>query len=104
MNIKKILTSSLIGVFAIAISAGVVAASSHFISPDPFTATELSTNWGADRTFPTGGVTSVTAFGRTDVARIGINSLSTATGGFYRTEGIKTLGTDNFGTAWPKLR
>ncbi len=99
MNIKKFLTSSLIGVFAVAILIGVAAASSHFTSPDPFTATELSTNWEADRTFPTGGVTSVTAFSRDDVARIGIDSEDTASGGFYRTEGIKTLGADNFGTA-----
>ncbi|MDP3986494.1 MAG: hypothetical protein Q8P77_03670 [Candidatus Veblenbacteria bacterium] len=98
---KKLLTYG-IGVFALALMVGTVGsalASSHFISPDPFTATELSTNWGADRTYPTGGVTSVTEFGRTNVAHIGINSLLTASGGFYRTEGIKTTGAEDFGTA-----
>lgn len=95
---KKIL-GLFIGVFAVAILIGVAAASSHFTSPAPFTAPELSNNWVGDRTFPTGGVTSVTEFGRTDVAHIGIDSTKTASGGFNRTEGIKTKGAKNFGNA-----
>ena len=38
---------------------------------DAFTPVELDTNWEGDRTFPTDGATSVTAFGRDDVARLG---------------------------------
>ncbi len=88
--------------FATALILGTVGfalASSHFTSPDPFTTAELSTNWEGDRTFPTGGVTSVSEFGRDEVALIGIDSSLTASGGFYRTEGIKTVGVQNFGTA-----
>lgn len=63
-----------------------------------FTQTELDTNWEADRFFPTGGVTSVTAFERDDVARIDIDSSQTQSGTFQRTEGIKTISAQNFGT------
>ncbi len=63
-----------------------------------FTQDELNNNWMADRTFPTGGVTSVSAFGRDDVAQLSINSLATPSGVFYRTEGIKT-DVKNFGDA-----
>ena len=65
---------------------------------DPFTQTELDTDWEADRYFPTDGVTSVSAFGRDDVARIGVDSSDTQPGTFQRTEGIKTVGDQNFGT------
>ena len=65
---------------------------------DSFTQAELNTNWEADRYFPTNGVTSVNAFGRNDVARLGINSASTQPGTFERTEGIKTVRDRNFGT------
>lgn len=58
---------------------------------EPFTQAELDT-WEADRQFPTGGVSSVTAFGRDDVARIGIDSAATETNTFRRTEGITTDG------------
>lgn len=62
-----------------------------------FTQQELDDNWSADRTYPTGGVASVNAFGRDNVAQLGVDSTQTATGGFHRTEGIKTSG--NFGQA-----
>ncbi|MFA6446481.1 MAG: hypothetical protein WCW14_04515, partial [Candidatus Paceibacterota bacterium] len=65
-----------------------------------FTQAELDTNCGVDRFFPTDGATSVSAFGRDKVARIGIDSAETQAGTFYRTEGIKTPPAtgDNFGT------
>lgn len=66
---------------------------------DPFTETKLDTNWEADRQFPSDGVTSVSAFGRDDVAAIGVDSGATASGGFQRTEGIKTVGVQDFGSA-----
>ena len=44
-------------------------------------------------------MTSVSQFGRDNVARIGIDSNETALGTFQRTEGIKTVGSQNFGTA-----
>lgn len=78
---------------------GQVSASNHFVTPDIFTQTELDTNWEADRAFPTDGLTSVSAFDRNEVARIGIDSSNTASGTFQRTEGIKTVGNQNFGTA-----
>jgi hypothetical protein len=81
------------------IAAATVAASSHFAEPDPFTQAELDTNWEADRQFPTDGVVSISAFGRDPVARIGIDSEETAPGTFQRTEGIKTVGAQDFGTA-----
>lgn len=83
----------------LALLVGVAFASSHFVNPDPFTQTELNNDWEADRAFPTDGVTSVTEFGRDDVARIGIDSSETAPGTFQRTEGIKTVGVQNFGDA-----
>lgn len=63
-----------------------------------FTQEELDDNWEADRYFPTGGVASVTAFGRDNVARLSIDSESTQPGTFQRTEGIKTVGDRDFGT------
>ncbi|MEX2420076.1 MAG: calcium-binding protein [Acidimicrobiia bacterium] len=64
---------------------------------DPFTQTEIDNDWVEDRRFPTDGATSMSAFGRDDVLRIGIDSTETAVVGFYRTEGIKTVGVGNFG-------
>ncbi len=71
---------------------------------DPFTQDELDTNWGADRTFPTGSVTSVNFGGCDNVAQIGIDSsMANPDNNFLRTEGLKKppgMGTaDNFGTA-----
>jgi hypothetical protein len=85
-------------VFSFAL-AGYVVASNHFITLNEFTQAELDTNWEADRAFPTGEVTSVSAFGRDNVARLGVDSSQTASGTFQRTEGIKTVGDQNFGTA-----
>ncbi len=62
-----------------------------------FTQAELDNNWEADRQFPSDGVSSVSNFGRDDVARLGIDSSATTSGTFTRTEGIKTAGSDNFG-------
>lgn len=44
-------------------------------------------------------MTSVSTFGRDDVARIGIDSEETDAGPFFRTEGIKTVGDNDFGLA-----
>ncbi len=93
--------TSFLAVFGLAafVSVGSVAASHFHLDLFPFTQSELDTNWEADRQFPSDGVTSVTAFGRDDVARIGIDSSETTAGTFTRTEGIKTVGAHNFGTA-----
>lgn len=65
---------------------------------DPLTQTELDTNWQADRQFPSGGVTSVSAHGRDDVAEIGVVGDQRSTvSPFYYFEGIKKVG--EFGTA-----
>lgn len=85
------------GVIALAMGTMGAALASTMLAP--FTQTELNTNWEADRRFPTGGVTSVTAFDRTDVARLGIDNTKTATDTFRRTEGIKTVGAQDFGEA-----
>ncbi len=67
----------------------------------PFTQEELDDNWIDDRSTPSGGVESVSAFGRDDVARIGIDSddptADAGDGFFWRTEGIRRFG--DFGTA-----
>jgi hypothetical protein len=85
-------SAAIIGLFLIGVAA--VAA-----IVDPFTQTELDTNWEADRRFPSDGVTSVSAFGRDNVARLGIDSTETtpSENPFTRTEGIKTVGAQNFG-------
>lgn len=85
------------GIIALAVGTMGAALASTMLAP--FTQAELDTNWEADREFPTGGVTSVTAFDRNDVARLGIDSEETATDIFRRTEGIKTVGDQNFGEA-----
>ncbi len=89
---------ALIAVAGLAIS-GFAFASNHFATPDPFTQAELDNNWEADRYFPTDGVTSVSAFARDDVARLGVDSTETQADTFQRTEGIKTVGDQNFGDA-----
>lgn len=76
-----------------------VQASTASTQLEAFTQTELNTNWEGDRRFPTDGVTSVSSFGRDDVARIGIDSQETAGSMFQRTEGIKTVGDNDFGLA-----
>lgn len=103
MNRTNTYTKSLILPFAIAFfaltSVVFVAASNHFTNLQSFTQSELDYNWEADRYFPTAGVTSVSAFGRDNVAQIGIDATNTQPGTFQRTEGIKTVGVNNFGTA-----
>ena len=72
---------------------------SHFASLNPFTQSEIDDNWEGDRRFPSDGATSVSDFGRDDVARLGIDSTDVTPSTFTRTEGIKTVGADNFGDA-----
>jgi len=79
--------------------AGLASASNHFSFLNPFTQNEIDSNWEADRQFPSDGATSVSAFGRDDVARIGVDGSATQSGTFQRTEGIKTVGAQDFGTA-----
>lgn len=98
LTFKDVLMSAVLVAF-MAVGMRFAFASDHFITLDPFTQAELDTDWEADRFFPTDGVTSVTAFGRDDVARLGIDSSETQPGTFQRTEGIKTEGVDDFGTA-----
>jgi len=87
--------------FAVMATIGMIlpTQASHGTLLDSFTQAELDTDWEADRQFPSDGVTSVSEFGRDDVARIGIDSEETADGTFQRTEGIKTViaAGDNFG-------
>ena len=80
-----------VGVSALAIAALSVGLSAQEADDllGPFTAGEVAT-WAADRTFPTDGFTSVTAFGRNDVARLGIDSANPSpVSAFYRTEGVQ---------------
>jgi len=88
-------TVALAGALAIGLAGTATAATTML---DPFTQPEIDANWVADRAFPTDGVESVEAFGRTDVARLGIDSNQTAPGTFQRTEGIKSATADNFGS------
>lgn len=83
----------------IALVVGTMGAALASTMLEPFTQAELDTNWEADRKFPTDGVTSMTAFGRTEVARIGIDSTETDAETFRRTEGIKTAEPQDFGEA-----
>jgi len=87
-------TLLMMGLFVLGM-VGVTSASSHLLPP--FTQDELNNNWEADRRFPTDGVTSVTEFGRDNVARLGIDHEETSASTFTRTEGIKTVGAQNFG-------
>lgn len=65
---------------------------------DPFTADELADNWIADRLYPSGGVESIAAHGRTDVAAISMDSTQASdSGSWWGYEGIKKI--DDFGTA-----
>jgi hypothetical protein len=59
---------------------------------------EIDTNWERDRQTPTDGYSSVSAFGRDNVLRIGIDSSQTQPGLTERTEGLKTIEPMNFGT------
>lgn len=84
-------------VMALALSTMAVAIASSTML-EPFTQEELDTNWEADRQFPSGGVTSVSAHGRDDVAAIGVVGADRSTEGeFYYFEGITKV--DDFGLA-----
>jgi len=63
----------------------------------PFTQPELDNNWTPDRQTPSEGYGSVDAFGRNDVLNVSIDEDETHTNGFNRTEGVKTVGGQNFG-------
>lgn len=93
---KKMLTVMAM-VIALAMSTmGAVLASDTML--DPFTQDELDTNWEVDRQFPSGDVTSVSAYGRDDVAAIGVIGDDHSTqGSFYYFEGIKKVA--DFGPA-----
>ncbi len=56
----------------------------------PFTSAELATNWVTDRAVPSGGSSSTTYVGRSDVLQLGIvGSARSTAGGFYYTEGLQ---------------
>ena len=80
-----------VGVSALAIATLSVGLSAQ-VEDDllgPFTPGEVTT-WAQDRAFPTDGFTSVSAFDRTDVARLGIDSaIPSPVSAFYRTEGVQ---------------
>lgn len=96
--VKSFIKLSAVAAFAFAFVVAPVA--SAFTVPGtvwtevPFTETELSTNWSADRTYPSGDVTSVSYGTRNDVAKLGIVSAEQSTLNapgqtFYNTEGVK---------------
>lgn len=95
MNINRFFGSLLVLTVLISFSTSLAFGSSHLL--DPFTQAELDNDWEADRQFPTGDVVSVSEFGRDDVARIGIDNTETQLSLFNRTEGIKTVGVQDFG-------
>lgn len=82
----------LTAVIALTVSMmGAAIASSTLL--DPFTSAELEDNWTVDRQFPSGGVTSVSAHGRSDVAAVAIvGELRSTQGSFRYFEGIKKVG------------
>lgn len=75
----------------------VLAAYAETTMLDTFTQSELDTNWVPDRQAPSEGANSVDAFGREDVARIGVDSSATQPGIFQRTEGIKSAVPQDYG-------
>jgi hypothetical protein len=77
-------------VFALQPFAGVAhAATVQSYTDTPFTAAELA-NWTPDRTTPSGGYSSVSFGGRSDVAELRIDKdLQSTMGAFYHTEGIQ---------------
>lgn len=97
LSVFNLITVS--GLFAILLTLGVFATANAAPAATTFqfTQTELETNWGPDRREPTGGYTSVSAFGRSSVAQISIDTSKAAfypgdpdTQGYYSVEGIKT--------------
>lgn len=55
----------------------------------PFTSTELSTNWTADRKAPSGGSSSVSFGGRSTVLEMTIDKTQQSSNVFYTTEGLQ---------------
>lgn len=98
MRKSLLLTMALVVTLAMTAVGGALASDAML---KPFTQDELDTSWEADRQFPTGGVSSVTDFGRDNVAHLGIDSAQTDSNTFRRTEGIKTVTEvqDDFGQA-----
>ncbi len=81
------LVVSLAGAFGAA--SQVSAASPIIYTEYPFTQSEL-TNWVPDRTAPSGGFSSVSYGGRSDVLKLGIDTTkASANPGFYHTEGLQ---------------
>lgn len=98
MQRNRTLAVLIAALMAVALAPLGAAASSHPLLP-AFTQDELDNNWEPDRQPPSDGVTSLAAFDRADVARLGIDSTQTQANTFRRTEGIKTAGSDDFGQA-----
>jgi hypothetical protein len=104
MNMNYSLSSLYFGLVAMMFAGGVAfgyteqaEATSHTGTLSPFTQHEIENNWQADRIYPSGGASSVSEFGRNDVARLRIDSSQTHQDRFFRLEGIKTSGVRNFG-------
>ncbi len=56
----------------------------------PFTASEVATNWSADRSTPSGGFESTSFGGRNNVLRLGVDNTNANTSAtFYQTEGLQ---------------
>ncbi len=95
---RAIVRRSIIILLTCALTFGAVFSTSAATAKlDEFTQSELDTNWEPDRQAPSDGVTSVVAFNRDNVARIGIDSSATQPGLFQRTEGIKSANPQNYG-------
>ncbi|MEX0826534.1 MAG: hypothetical protein WD184_07290 [Acidimicrobiia bacterium] len=91
-------TITVLSVLLLALGLTGVAALASSAMLDPFTQDELDNNWEVDRQFPSGGVTSVSAHGRNDVAEIGVVGANRSTvSPFYYFEGIKKVA--DFGLA-----
>ena len=93
---KTKLISTLIAVFALVLQPAYgfvtsqVANAATTYTQLPFTPSELSTNWIADRTTPSGGFESKTFGGRNNVLEERIDTThASPSSGFYRTEGLQ---------------
>lgn len=87
---RKTLGATALAVALMFSMAASAVASGHML--DPFTQDELDNNWEADRLYPSGGVESVAAHGRTDVAAISMDSSQASDqGDWWGYEGIKQV-------------
>lgn len=94
ISMKLLMLSTALFTVAVMALSPVIASASVVL--DPFTPSEVGT-WTADRTFPSGGVNSVSFAGRDDVLEMRIDKdLRSTLGGFYYTEGVKKE--SNFGS------